>query len=467
MEKKLDDLFQKFFRGHLDRREFLTRLAVVPGGVAAATAALPLLNSPKARAQMFIRGGTYSTAERDRRWANIRRMMSENGYDCLIVPKGMGDGINFLQYAEYVSNAFFMTPGAVVFPLEGEPAVVGAVPSPDPWIQQMTLKWFEGGEQTPIGELIVDLVNEMGLAGGNIAVVGTQAAVEGLNEFINEGFVKYATWATVMAGLPEATFTDITPEFAELVMVKGEEEQANIIGAAQVGEGLHAMLLDTIEVGLDAREVRVAVAEYLIRNDAASDVQALELAPGSIRDGQVINSEYGIIASGGYAQVTLCVACGSVSGQTEELAEIAHASMDYGAENLRAGARFGDVIAGMERDRHARWRVARFPADSRAHAHVHGRPRLQRAATVPALEDHRRRHRSQAGHGVQFRAGRAPGVRAGQRPRESWRHRHRHRDGIGHPQRDRVADAAGRLNHSMPTMGYPRPGSPAKGGAAP
>ncbi|MYF70142.1 MAG: M24 family metallopeptidase [Proteobacteria bacterium] len=348
MEKKLNDLFQQFFRGRLDRRDFLTRLAVIPGGVAAASAALPLLNSPKARAQMFIRGGTYSMAERDRRWANIRRMMSENGYECLIVPKGMGDGINFLQHAEYVSNAFFMTPGAVVFPLEGEPAVVGAMPSPNPWIQQTTRKWFEGGEQTPIGELIVDFVNEMGLANGNIAVVGTQAAVEGLNEFINEGFVKYATWATVMAGLPEATFTDITPEFAELVMVKGEEEQANIIGAAQVGEGLHAMLLATIEVGLAAREVRVAVAEYLIRNDAASDVQALELAPGPIRDGQVINSEYGIIASGGYAQVTLCVACGSVSDQTEELAEIAHASMDYGAANLRAGARFGDVIAGME-----------------------------------------------------------------------------------------------------------------------
>ena len=348
MEKKLNDLFGHFFQGQVDRREFLTRLAIVPGGVAAASAALPLLNSSKARAQMFIRGGTYSMAERDRRWANIRRMMSENGYDCLILPKGMGDGINFLQYAEYVSNAFFMTPGAVVFPLEGEPAVVGAVPSPDPWIQRSTLKWFEGGEQTPIGELIVELVNEMGLASSNIAVVGTQANVEGLNEFINEGFVKYATWATVMAGLPEATFTDITPEFAELAMVKGEEEQANIIGAAQVGEGLHAMLLDTIEVGLDAREVRVAIAEYLVRNDAASDVQALELAPGPIRDGQVINSEYGIIASGGYAQVTLCVACGTVSDQTEELAEIAHASMDYGAENLRAGRRFGDVIAGME-----------------------------------------------------------------------------------------------------------------------
>ena len=96
---------------------------------------------------MFIRGGTYSMAERDRRWANIRRMMSENGYDCLILPKGMGDGINFLQYAEYVSNSFFMTPGAVVFPLEGEPAVIGAMPSPNPWIQQTTRKWFEGGRE--------------------------------------------------------------------------------------------------------------------------------------------------------------------------------------------------------------------------------------------------------------------------------------------------------------------------------
>ncbi len=43
MEKKLNDLVARLSDGQLDRREFLTRMAVIPGGVAAAAAVLPML----------------------------------------------------------------------------------------------------------------------------------------------------------------------------------------------------------------------------------------------------------------------------------------------------------------------------------------------------------------------------------------------------------------------------------------
>lgn len=348
MQRKLNDLISRFSDGEMGRREFLTRIAVIPGGIAAASVALPMLHAPAARAQP---GGPppYTMAERDRRWSRIRALLSEQGYDCLILPHRSGDGVNLLQYATYVSGGgyFPFGDGAVVFPVDGEPAVIGAR-FPTPWVSWRVQKAFDDGIQVPLGQQIVDVVNEMGHAGGNIAAVGTRASVGGLNEFINEGLVTYATWASVLAGLPDATITDITEQFGLLMMVKGAEEVANVTRAAEVGEDLHRMLLDVAGEGVDSLEIRSRIASFLVENDAQSDVQALLLPPGPLSDGQVINSEYGIIHSGGYAQVTLCLAVGSMSSEMEALTEVAHESMDYGAENLVAGARFGDVIDGME-----------------------------------------------------------------------------------------------------------------------
>ena len=347
MERTLNDLIAGFSSGRFGRREFLTRLATVPGGLAAASTALPALYAPAARAQPG--GSPYTMAERDRRWSRIRGMMSAEGYDCLILPHRSGDGVNLLQYAAYVSDGGFFQfgDGAVVFPLEGEPAIIGAR-FPAPWISWRVAKALDDGQQVPLGQQIVDVVNEMGLSSGNIAVVGTEASVEGLNEFVNEGLVTYATWSTVLAGLPDAEFTDISGQFGLLMMVKGPEEIAAVTRAALIGEDLHRMLLDFVDVGVDGREIRARIAGFLAENDAQADVQVLALPPGPVSDGQVINSEYGIIHSGGYSQVTLCLVVGSMSGEMQALTDVAHESMDYGAENLVAGRRFGDVIAAME-----------------------------------------------------------------------------------------------------------------------
>ena len=343
MDQPISELIGRFQGGKLGRREFLQNLLLVPGG--AAVAASLIGTSEKAQAQVEY---DFSPAEKEYRWTQIRKLMADLGLDCLILPRGQGDGVNLLSYAQYASNAFFFTPGAVVFPAEGEPGIMGAIQRPNSWITNAAGKWFEGGEQLPIGGHIVDFVNEMGYAKGHIGVVGTEANVEGLNEFINEGFTNYATWSTVMAGLPDATFTDITPEFAEMMIIKSPEQLDAVRRAAAVGESMHEMLLDTIKVGMSDKDFRVAIAEHLIRNNAKSDVQALEMKPGIIRDGDLINSEYGIIHSGGYAQCTLCIAAGKISKETEKLHAVAKQSLQYGLDNMRPGKTFGEVIAGME-----------------------------------------------------------------------------------------------------------------------
>ena len=52
MDQRTIDLYEKYSHGAMDRREFLKRLAVMVGGVAAANAMLPLLEGKSAMAQI-------------------------------------------------------------------------------------------------------------------------------------------------------------------------------------------------------------------------------------------------------------------------------------------------------------------------------------------------------------------------------------------------------------------------------
>ena len=53
MEKKITNLYDRYYHGLLDRREFLKKLSVLAGGAAAANALLPLLESRDASAEII------------------------------------------------------------------------------------------------------------------------------------------------------------------------------------------------------------------------------------------------------------------------------------------------------------------------------------------------------------------------------------------------------------------------------
>lgn len=333
---------------HCDRRSFLTRMAALPGGIAAAASVPSLLRMPAAFAQP---PSFFTLRERDRRWANVRAMMSAGGFDCLVLPHRSGDDVNQLMYADYVSGGGFFPFGdaAVVVPIDGEPVLVHAA-FPSPWISnRYDLSFTRNGDQVSLGDRLVEVIQDLDHARGNIAVVGTQAGVDGLNEFMNEGLVTYATWSTVVAGLPRASFADVTEQFSLLMLVKSAEEIANIEKSALLGERLHQVLLGEVRIGMSDRELRATVDRFLAINGARADVQALVMAPGPINDGDVINSEYGVVYSGGYSQVTLCIAAGTMSDEMRRLSDVAHQLMDLGAATLRAGRTFGDVIEPLEK----------------------------------------------------------------------------------------------------------------------
>lgn len=352
MGRKFSDLFSGVSQGRIGRRDFLSRMALVPGGAAAMAGLAPMLVSNDAEAQLapIMLMSPYRDDIRDYRWGRMREMMKKNDIDVLVVPRNFGDGVNLLQYADYLSNAFFMNPGAVIFPKEGEPAMVGAIPLPTAWIKQMGKKLDSAGQQMPISEYIVDTINDMGFAKGRVGVVGTKANSEGLNEFMNEGFFNYATMHSIQTGLPDADFEDVTEAFGVTMMVKHPKEIDNIRKSALIGEDMHAMLLDTVEIGKTTdKDMKVAIFEHLIRNNAYADVQAFGGRPGPVKAGTVFTSEYGIVNAGGYSQVTLSIAYGEVSDEIKGQAAAAEASLNAGMAAMKPGVTFGSVIDKMQK----------------------------------------------------------------------------------------------------------------------
>src|SRR5215469_18002993 len=73
-----------------------------------------------------------SLAERDRRWANVRALMRERGFEGLLVA-----GFRAREmYETYISDDY--NEGCVIFPLEGDPVVITWAP-----LRVMRARWSQ------------------------------------------------------------------------------------------------------------------------------------------------------------------------------------------------------------------------------------------------------------------------------------------------------------------------------------
>src|SRR6516225_1093287 len=119
-----------------------------------------------------------SLAERDRRWARVRRLMRERGFDGLLVA-----GFRSREmYETYISDDY--NEGCVIFPLEGDPVVLT-------WAHLRVLRarwsrerghalWVDDYRVATSGTAVAEVCREKHLAESRIGVVGlaSQAPTE-------------------------------------------------------------------------------------------------------------------------------------------------------------------------------------------------------------------------------------------------------------------------------------------------
>src|SRR5580700_4844049 len=143
-----------------------------------------------------------SLAERDRRWARVRKLMRERGFDGLLVA-----GFRAREmYETYISDDY--NEGCVIFPLEGDPVVITWA-----YLRVMRARWSrERGNKLWVddyrvatsGAGVAEVLEEKGLAEANLGVVGlrSQAPTE------IYGAISAVFWAELTTALPKARWQD-------------------------------------------------------------------------------------------------------------------------------------------------------------------------------------------------------------------------------------------------------------------
>ncbi|MFD1910904.1 M24 family metallopeptidase [Halodurantibacterium flavum] len=303
---------------------------------------------------------SLSLAERDRRWARTRQMMVDHELDCLVVYGYKSHD----HYDCYLTNEQF--DGAVVFPLDRDPIaftaltqrlarrLAGNLGTQPFWINDVRIGRY--GPQT------VTVLRELGLTRGRVGVFGLESW--GPGEF--DGLVPYRMWETVLAGLPDVEFVDVSVPFKKMMLHKSAEEIALYRYSGQVGDVACRAMLEATSAGAAEPEIYAAIQHAIFAHGADAWWPHLNLTVGAddlgwgpplwiyrggepriVQPGDLVQAEIFPCYGGAETQQQMAVAVGPVPDLHHELAEMAVRSLDEGRATLKAGVTLGEVAEAM------------------------------------------------------------------------------------------------------------------------
>jgi Xaa-Pro dipeptidase len=308
---------------------------------------------------------TLSFQERDRRWELVRGLMREMGLDCLVVPSG-NTYYSPDYYDAWLTND--NATGIVIFPLKGEPCYI--VWSPMHGTLRMVenrkrgiAPWLEDYRvyRRPTREGIVPILREKSLESTTIGVLNLTQRGPG-----SIGGISYGDWSCVLEQLPKTSFIDIEESFAQLRLVKSEEEIALARYAAEVGEKACEAMLRVVKPGVSENKIYATILYTIIENAANSLHVILQTGvknlswglpmwtyqaqvPPNLGKGDLVEAEIFPIYGGIEAQQQMAVATKPIAPLTRELADVAKQSYEAGIQVIRPGITFGDVYNAMKK----------------------------------------------------------------------------------------------------------------------
>jgi Xaa-Pro aminopeptidase len=265
---------------------------------------------------------SFSSAERDRRYASVRARMAERELDALVVPAG--DSADTQANARYLSQ--IGGSGAwVVLPATGEATVLlGSDREVRMWAEH--LAWPSDLRVGVPSAAVPERLRDLGLARGRIGIVGLEGQFDR-----PEGIIPHETWRRITDALPEAAFVPAAGLMDAARRVKGEEEVAVIERVAMANEAAVSRMFDVARPGVEERIVWREMNDVLIRctdeypsrlslgsnGRPAKAGNSLPL-PISMDDGGVLSQEVAAHLQGYQAQSNHSIIVGARNPRYEE-----------------------------------------------------------------------------------------------------------------------------------------------------
>ena len=302
-----------------------------------------------------------SLAERDRRWTRVRTLMRERALEGLLVA-----GFRAREmYETYISDDY--NEGCVIFPLDGDPVVIT-------WahLRVMRARWSaERGAKLWVADYrvatsgagVAEVLREKRLAEASLGVVGlaSQAPTE------IYGAIPASFWGELTAALPKVRWRDISEEFSHLMLIKSEEELAQVRYAARAAEAACKVIVEIAAPGVGEEVVFAEATREMLRHGIGLRYPMIVMnsgphtlswgpprwttsgeAPRILARGDLMQAELMPLCGNQEVQVQMTVALDPLDEENRRCERVARASYEAGVKALKPGITFAELVAVME-----------------------------------------------------------------------------------------------------------------------
>jgi Xaa-Pro aminopeptidase len=302
-----------------------------------------------------------SLAERDRRWALVRQLMRERDFDGLLVA-----GFRAREmYETYISDDY--NEGCVIFPLEGDPVVIT-------WAYLRVMRarysaergsklWVDDYRVATSGTGVAEVLREKGLAESSLGVVGlrSQAPTE------IYGAIPANFWAELKTAVPKTRWEDISEEFSHLMLVKSDEELAQVRYAARAAEAACKVIVEVAAPGVGEEVIFAEATREMLRHGIGLRYPMIVMNSGPhtlswgpprwttsgelprvLARGDLMQAELMPLCGNQEVQVQMTVALDPMDETNQKCERVARASYDAGIKAMKPGMTFADLLAVME-----------------------------------------------------------------------------------------------------------------------
>jgi Xaa-Pro dipeptidase len=291
----------------------------------------------------------------------VRKLMRERGLDGLLVA-----GFRSREmYETYISDDY--NEGCVIFPFEGDPVVITwahlRVMRARWSAERGTMLWVDDYRVATSGTAVATVITEKRLAEGSLGVVGlsSQAPTE------IYGAIPANFWSELTAALPKARWQDISEEFSHLMLVKSEEELAQVRYAARAAEAACKAIIEVAAPGVGEEVIFAEATREMLRHGIGVRYPVIVMnsgphtlswgpprwttsgeAPRVLQRGDLLQAELMPLCGNQEVQVQMTVALDPLDDISLKCERVARASYEAGIKALKPGMSFADLLAAME-----------------------------------------------------------------------------------------------------------------------
>jgi Xaa-Pro aminopeptidase len=174
-------------------------------------------------------------------------------------------------------------------------------------------------------------------------------------------------WLELTAAVPKVEWKELSEEFSHLMLVKSEEELAQMRYAARAAEAACAVVAEVTHVGVGEEVVFAEATREMLRHGIGLRYPMIVMnsgphtlswgpprwttrgeAPRVLERGDLMQAELMPMCGNQEAQVQMTVALDPVDETNARCEQVARASYEAGLEALKPGITFADLVRAME-----------------------------------------------------------------------------------------------------------------------